>query len=128
MEFNVYFFVQKPFYQVLLFSLSTPIIIFVIQPKTADKAWLIAAYIFFVFLIVNAGMLWFDDNPWRYFFYSIGFALVYLLFIAIIMSAMLRFLHLESSGESAMAFLMLIYQPFALMLVMLVKWIVTKWF
>jgi hypothetical protein len=125
MDWNVYLFIQKPAYQALLFLLLTPILILVIQPKSTDKAWLIAAYIFVLFLIVNAGLLWFDDRPWRYFFYSIGFAVGYLLIIAIIMQGLLSVLRLESSGESAMAFLILIYQPFALLLVMLVKWIVT---
>lgn len=128
MDWNVYLFIQKPAYQALLFLLLTPILIFVIQPKSADMAWTIAAYTFGLFLMVNAGLLWFDDSPWRYFFYSIGFAVAYLLLIAIIMPGLLRILRLESSGESAMAFLILIYQPFALLLVMLAKWIVTKWF
>ena len=128
MDWNAYLLIQKPAYQALLFLLLTPILIFVIQPKSADTAWLIAAYAFVLFLIVNAGLLWFDDSPWRYFFYSIGFAVGYLLFIAIIMSGLLRVLQLKSSEESAMAFLILIYQPFALLLVMLAKWIVTRWF
>ena len=128
MDWNVYLLIQKPAYQALLFLLLTPILIFVIQPKSADTAWLIAAYTFVLFLIVNAGLLWFDDSPWRYFFYSIGFAVGYLLFIAIIMPGLLKVLKLKGSEESAMAFLILIYQPFALLLVMLVKWIVTKWF
>ena len=128
MDWNVYLFIQKPAYQALLFLLLTTILIFIIQPKSADKAWLIAVYAFVLFLIVNAGLLWFDDSPWRYFFYSIGFALAYVLFIAIIMSGLLKVLKLKDSGESAMAFLVLIYQPFILLLVMVVKWIVTKWF
>jgi hypothetical protein len=128
MDWNVYLLIQKPAYQVLLFSLLTPILILVIQPKSADTAWLIAVYTFVLFLVVNAGLLWFADSPWRYFFYSIGFALGYLLFIAIIMPGLLKVLRLEGSGENAMAFLIMIYQPFALLLVMLVKWIMTKWF
>jgi hypothetical protein len=128
MDWNVYLLLQKPAYQVFLFLLLTPIIIFVIRPKSADKAWGIAAVTFALFLIVNAVLLWFDDNPWRYFFYSIGFAVGYILFITIIMRGLLRLLRLESSEESAMAFLILIYQPFALLLVMLTKWIVTTWF
>src|SRR6188768_1788977 len=127
MEMNVYLFIQKPAYQVLLFLLLTTISIFVTRPKSADRAWGIAASIFALFLIVNAGLLWFDDNPWRYFFYSIGFAVGYLLSIVIMMPGLLRVLRLEGSGESAMAFLILIYQPFALLLVMLAKWIVMKW-
>jgi hypothetical protein len=77
---------------------------------------------------VNAGLLWFDSSPWRYFFYSILFAVGYLFCIAITMQGVLKVLKLEGSGESAMAFLILIYQPFALLLVMIVKWMVTRWF
>src|SRR6187455_2539062 len=104
MDSNVYLLIQKPAYQALLFLLLTPIIVFIIQPKSADMAWHIAAYTFFLFLIVNAGLLWFDDSPWRYFFYSIGFAVGYLLLIAVIMQGLLRVLRLKSSEESAMAF------------------------
>ena len=124
MDWNVSLFVQKPIYQALLFLLLTPILILVIQPKSADTAWLIAVYTFALFLVVNAVLLWFGDSPWRYFFYSIGSVLVYLLVIAILMAGLLRVLQLKSSEESAMAFLILIYHPFALLLVMLVKWVV----
>jgi hypothetical protein len=128
MDLNVYLFIQKPAYQALLFLVLTPVLIFAIRPKSADTAWLIAAGTFALFLIVNAGLLWPNDSPWRYFFYSICFAVGYLLLVAIIMPPLLRALKLDSSGESAMAFLILIYQPFALLLVMLVKWIVIKCF
>jgi hypothetical protein len=128
MNWNVYLLIQKPAYQALLFLILTPILILIIQPKSTDKAWDNAAYIFGLFLIVNAGLLWFDDSPWRYFFYSIGVTVCYLLIIAIIMPGLLKVLKLQGSGESAMAFLILIYQPFVLLLVMLAKWIVTKWF
>jgi hypothetical protein len=128
MDWSMYLFIQKPVYQALLFLILTPLLVFVIQPKSTDTAWLIAAYVFALFLIVNAGLLWFDDRPWRYFFISIGCVVGYLLFIAIIMPGLLSMLRLKSSGESAMAFLILIYQPFALLLVMFAKWIVTKWF
>ncbi|NOT74221.1 MAG: hypothetical protein HOP08_04775 [Cyclobacteriaceae bacterium] len=130
MDWSLPLLIQKPAYQALLFLLLTPIVILVTQPRTADKAWQIAAYVFIVFLIVNAGLLWFSDSPWRYFFYSIGFAIGYLLLIAIMMPVLLKALRPEApkSEESAMAFLILIYQPFALLLVMVVKWIMTKWF
>lgn len=127
MEWNVYLFIQKPAYQVLLFVLLTPIFIFILRPKSVDMAWLIAAYTFVLYMIVNAGLLWFDNNPWRYFLYSIVCTLGYLLLVAIIMRALLKVLRLEGSEESAMVFLIMIYQPFALLLVMLVKWIVQKY-
>jgi bacteriorhodopsin len=127
MDLNVYLLIQKPLYQALLFLVLTPILILVVQPKSVDSAWLIAVCAFVLFLIVNAALLWVNDSPWRYFFYSIGFAVVYILIIAIMMQGLLKILQLKGSGESAMAFLLLIYQPFALLLVMVVKWIVTKW-
>ena len=126
MDLNVYLLLQKPAYQALFFLLLTPILIFVTQPKSADGAWLIAVYAFVLFMIINAILLWFNDT-WRYFFYSIGFAIGYILIIAVMMPGVLKILQLKGSGESAMAFLLLIYQPFALLLVMAVKWIVTKW-
>jgi bacteriorhodopsin len=126
MDWNVHVLIQKPAYQALLFLVLTPILIFVIQPKSVDSAWLIAVCAFVLFLIVNAGLSWFSDSPWRYFFYSIGFAVVYILIIAIMIPGLLKILQLKGSGESAMAFLLLIYQPFALLLVMVVKWAVTK--
>lgn len=128
MDWNAYLFIQNPVYQALLFLLITPILIFVIQPKHADMAWVIAAYTFMFFLVVNATLLWFDESPWRYFFYSIGIAVGYLAIVAMMMAGILRVLKLDGSGESAMAFLVMIYQPFALLLVMLAKWIVTRWF
>lgn len=128
MDSNLYLLIQKPPYQAILFLLLTPILIVVLRPRSTDSAWLIAAYTFALFLMVNAGMLWFADSPWRYFFYSIGSAVGYLVLTAIMMPAVLKVLRLEGSGESATAFLILIYQPFALFLVMVARWIVTKWF
>jgi hypothetical protein len=126
MDWDVSLLIQKPAYQALLFLLLTPILIFVVRAKNAEAAWTIAAYTFGLFLIVNAWLLWFDDSPWRYFFYSIGLAVGYLLVIALIMPGLIRILKLKGSEESAMAFLILIYHPFALLLVMLAKWIATK--
>ena len=128
MDWTAYSFIQKPAWQALLFLVLTPILIFIIHPKSAESAWTIAIYTFVMFLVINAALMWFDESPWRYFFYSLGSAVGYLLLIAVIMMGVLSVLKLKSSEESAMAFLILIYQPFALMLVMLTKWIVTRWF
>lgn len=119
---------QKPANQVLLFILLTPVVILVVQPKSAEAAWSTAAIVFSVFLILNAGFLWFAVHPWRYFFYSLLFAVIYLVVIVLVMRVLFKVLSLKESGESAMAFLIIIYQPPALLLVMFVKWIVTKWF
>jgi hypothetical protein len=128
MDWNLYILIQKPAYQAILFLLLTPIVIFVLQPKSADVAWTIAALAFALFLLVNAVMLWFDDSPWRYFFYSVGFAVGYIVIIGVVMPYVLKVLRLTGSQESSMAFLILMYQPVALLLVMLIKWVVTRWF
>jgi hypothetical protein len=127
-DWNVYSLVQRPVWQAIFFVLLTPIVLLILQPKTADRAWVFAACTFIAFLVVNAALIWFDDRPWRYFFSSIGVAIGYLFAIAIVMSGLLKVMKLKSSGESAMTFLVIIYQPFALLLVMLVKWIAVKWF
>lgn len=128
MDTTMYLFIQKPVYQAILFLLLTPLLILIIKPRSEDKAWVIATILFVLFLIVNAALLWFDDKPWRYFFYSIGCSVAYLILISPLMEGFLKFMRLDDSGESAMAFLVIMYQPFALLLVILAKWIATKWF
>ncbi|GAB1446560.1 hypothetical protein MASR2M41_23460 [Flammeovirgaceae bacterium] len=123
----MYLMIKKPAYQALLFFLLTLVIILVFQPRDADKAWLIASYMFILFLVINAGLLWFNNNSWPYFFYSICFAMVYMLLIAFIMPGLLNALQLKGSGESAMGFLIMIYQPPVLLVVMLAKWMMAKW-
>lgn len=127
MDWNVYLLIQKPVYQAVLFLLLTPLVLLVVHPSTADKAWSVAVYVFVLFLVVNAALLWLDKSPWHYFFYSIGAAIAYLLLVSVMMPGLLKVLRLEGSGESAMAFLVVMYQPFALLLVMLVKWVVGVW-
>src|SRR5690606_1855869 len=84
MDWTMFLTLQKPLYQALLFLALTPILILVIQPKSSDTAWVIAAGTFGVFLVVNAAMLWFDDSPWWYFLLSIGYAVGYLIIIALV--------------------------------------------
>lgn len=129
MDWNFYvLMMQKPAYQALLFLLITPLLVFIFQPRNADIAWVIAFCAFASFLLVNAVGLWFDDSPWRYFFLSIGCAVGYILLIGVIMPPILKVFNINGSGESGMAFLVIIYQPFILLLVMLVKWVMMKWF
>lgn len=129
MDWNTYFsFAQKPVYQALFFLLITPVAILILRPANVDKAWVIALCTFVMFLIVNAAFIWFAERHWQYFFYSIGLAVGYVLLVSIFIPALIRLLRLEGSGESAMAFLVLMYQPFALLLVMFAKWIAVKWF
>lgn len=124
----MYLIIKKPAYQALLFCLLTPITILVLQPKDAEKAWTISMFIYFLFLLINSGLMWFSENPWRYFFYSIGVALAYILPLSLFTQISINILKLKGSSETAMAFLAILYQPPALLLVMFAKWIATKWF
>lgn len=69
---------------------------------------------------------WFFDNQWQYFLYAMGFSIAYILAIAIIMPILIKILKMEGSGESAMAFLFIIYHPVGLMVVMQAKWLYLK--
>ena len=116
----------KPPYQAILFVLLTPVVIFFSRPGSADRAWVIAGLLFIMYLLINSVALWFDNSPWWYFLYSIASTLGYIIIVSAIMPVLLNVMRLDGSGESGMIFLVLIYQPFALLLIMLAKWLVTR--
>lgn len=128
MDWNVYMIIQKPAYQALFCFLLTLTLILVIKPKSADTAWLIAFYSYVLFLLINALVFWLVANQWHYFFYSIGYAVVFVLIVTLVMQVLLKTLKLESSQESAMAFLVIIYQPFVLLAMMFLKWVINTCF
>lgn len=121
-------FIQKPFVQVLFFILLTLLSIFIIGPKTADKTWTIAGVVFIGFMMVNAVFICTAYNSWSYFFYSVGFSVVYLLSIAVIVPALIKLLKIEGSAESAMIFIFIIYHPLSLLLMVFLKWAYLKLF
>lgn len=127
MDLNVNTLLQKPAYQALFFLLLTPLLLVVTQIKSADKAWSLAVFVFFVFMISNASLLWWAASPWPYFFVSIGVAVAYVLLMGSVLPSLLEVLRIHGSGESAMAFLVVMYHPFLLLGVMVVKWMVSKW-
>lgn len=114
---------QKPFYQVLLFVLVTVFALAALHVPNASDAWSIAGYIFIIFMLINAVLLWFASIPWRYFFHSICFGLMYLLLISILMPGLLKLLQLNGSVESAAIFLFIIYQPGLLLAALIFRWV-----
>ncbi|MFZ1805611.1 MAG: hypothetical protein WAU36_00225 [Cyclobacteriaceae bacterium] len=117
---------HKPIYHALPFLLFTIPLVLLSFPKNANGAWLIAGYCYLAFIVLNIVLQWFSENQWQYFFHSIGFSVAYILVIAMIMPILIKLLKLEGSGESAMAFLFIIYHPVGLLIVMLAKWIYIK--
>jgi len=119
---------QKPYIQALLFILLTILSIVIIAPKNADKTWSIAGFVFIGFMLLNSVLICTVSNSWTYFFYSLGFSVLYLLSIAIIIPSLIKLLKIEGSGESAMIFIWIIYHPILLLVVLSLKWTYGKFF
>ncbi len=117
---------NRPYFQALFFLLLTLLVLCVWRPKTANAAWMIAAFLFFFFLTANTVMLWFAANAWRYFLLSLGCSVGYVFLIGFLIQKLEPMLKFEGSGESAMAFLVVIFHPFAMLLLMLVKWLLKQ--
>lgn len=118
--------IQKPLYQALFFIALTVPSLLLLSPRNANGAWLHAGYYYLGFIVINIVALWFSENQWQYFFYSMGFSVAYILVIAVIMPILIKILNLEGSGEGAMVFLFIIYHPVGLIIVMLAKWLYFK--
>ena len=122
------YFIQKPLYQALLFTGITLLVLAVIRPQKADTLWTIAGALYGLFILTNAIAICFEANVWQYFFYSLLFSVLYLLVAAVIVSGFSKLLEVTGSGESGMIFLVIIYHPFILLLMIFMKWIYFKIF
>jgi hypothetical protein len=126
MDGSILFLLQYPTHQTILFLVITLVVLILIRPKSADKVWQTATYIFAIFLLVNSLMIWNAPAPWRYVFTSIMCGVGYLISIAIIIAIYNRLLSVEKSEESAMGFIIWIYQPIGLLGILFIKWIVQE--
>lgn len=109
--------------QVLTFILLTILSIVILRPKTTDKAWSAAGIVFTGFMLLNSVLLWFAPDTWSYFFYSLGFSVLYLVSIAVLLPVLIKGLKIQGSAESAMVFIFIIYHPILLLLVLFAKWV-----
>lgn len=119
---------QKPLIQMLVLITLTIITVIGIEPKNANHTWTIAGCFYIAFIVLNSILICMVSNHWSYFFYSIGFSILYILSIGMIISAYIKIANIEGSGESAMIFLFIIYHHVALLLILLVKWAYFKIF
>ncbi|MDF2454770.1 MAG: hypothetical protein K0R51_763 [Cytophagaceae bacterium] len=115
--------VKGPLIQALTFILLTVLAIFVFRPENTDKGWSLAGMVFIGFMAVNSVLLWLASDTWTYFFYSLGFSVLYLVCIAILLPALLKGLNIQGSAESAMVFIFIIYHPILLLVVLFSKWV-----
>ncbi|CAD5276720.1 MULTISPECIES: hypothetical protein [unclassified Imperialibacter] len=128
MAFTLFEWLQKPFYQLQVFVVLTFVFLVIMRPVKADNAWMIAGIVYGCFIVVNTVLIGFADKPWYYFLTSLGFSILYLIAIGVLIPALIRVMKMEGSGESAMVFLLIIYHPLALMLMMFLKWAYFKVF
>gem|GEM_PF-1115250 len=120
--------IQKPFVQVISFIILTILVICIIGPKNTDNTWSLAGYFFFGFMLLNSVLLWNVSNSWSYFFYSLGFSILYLVSISVIIPGIIKIAKIDGSAESAMIFIYIIYHPVLLLVVLFAKWAYLKLF
>jgi hypothetical protein len=115
---------REPLYQVAFFLLLTMVLIPFLRSKGPNAIWNVAGVLYIAFIFANAIFFWFEDGTWSYFFISLVYSLLYLLLAGGLVSFLIKALKIDGSGESAMIFLVIIYHPVILLLVILLKWIV----
>lgn len=119
---------QKPIYQLLIIQALSVLAVLVYKPHGVNAAWTVIGLFYILFILVNSVFIWPATSPWQYFFISLGISILYLLISWMACSGLSRLLKLEGSGESSMLFLVIIYHPFTLIFIMLVKWVYGKLF
>jgi len=126
---DLIYFIQKPLYQWLTFVALAFILLFIIfRPRQEDTIWVIAGVTYLAFMFVNTVFIWTAESMWSYFFFSLLFSVLYLAAASAMTSVYSEMVDTKGSGESGMIFLVIIYHPFLLLLVVLVKWLVFKLF
>jgi hypothetical protein len=119
---------QRPLYQAIFFLILTIVLYAIVRPGEAEKVWVIAGILYITFILTNSILFWPAGTAWSYFFYSLLFSIIYLVVIGGVVKVYSDLFKVEGSGESGMIFLVIIYHPFALLLVMLLKWLFAKFF
>jgi hypothetical protein len=128
MGFTLFDWLQKPFYQLLVFVLLTLVVVVIVRPVKADNAWVIAGIVYVCFIVFNTVLIGFADKQWYYFLISLGFSILFLLAIGVLIPGLIKIMKIEGSGESAMIFLIIIYHPLTLLLMMFLRWAYFKVF
>lgn len=121
-------FLQKPLYQMLFVQGLSLLAMLAYRPQNVNSLWTVAGLFYILFIVINSLFIWFAPRVWMYFFSSVGFSVLYMLLAYLISSAISGLFKLEGSGESSMIFLVIIYHPFALLLVIFLNWLYHKLF
>lgn len=116
-------YLHHPFYQFLLMQMFFVLVLIIVRPDQLEKVWVTAGVHYIVFILLNGVMCWFAKAVWMYFLYSMVFSVLFLLCTSGLINLYSNWKYVEGSGESSMIFLVIIYHPFVLLAVMLVRWV-----
>jgi len=115
--------IRKPFFHFVVFILISIALLVALHPHAADATWFLLGIIYGIFIIFNSiAMIW-PGRSWNYFFYSLGLSVLYILISFTIGRLYLSFVDPEGSFESSMIFLVILYHPFCLLIVIFLKWL-----
>jgi hypothetical protein len=118
--------IYKPMYQAIACVLVLLILYVIFRPNDEERVWVLAGVTYLLFILLNAVMLWFVPAHWTYFFMSLLISVAYLFVANLIVTGYTSSFNVKGSGESSMIFLVIIYHPFVLLLVIFAKWLYLK--
>ena len=118
-------YLTKPYAHVVVFLVVTFVIFVLIRPREANALYTIGGVVYVLFILTNSGLIYFAPNTWTYFFLSLLFSVIYIVVFSFLSSMYIRLANVDGSRESGMIFLVIIYHPIALLLVVFVKWLVS---
>lgn len=116
----------KPYVHTLVFVAVTLAVFGLLRQKDADGVYTVAGIAYGAFILTNSVLMYLAQSSWSYFFTSLLFSITYIIAIAIVSTIYIRIAKIPGSGESAMVFLIILYHPAVLLLVMAVKWAVSR--
>jgi len=119
-------YLSKPYVHVVVFLAITLAVFVLLRPKDANVLYTMAGIVYAVFILTNSILIFFTQHTWSYFFISLLFSIIYIVAVVLLASMYIRLAKVEGSGETAMMFLIIIYHPLAMLLVVFVKWIISK--
>jgi hypothetical protein len=119
-------FFKKPAWQFATFLLVTAPALLILDPVDQEILWSTAGIIYGVFILCNSLMILTSKSTWRYFWISLGLTFLYPLAAATIILIYSFIFSVTGPRASSMGFLIAIYHPFTLGLVILLEWIFAK--
>ena len=114
----------KPYAHVVLFLAITIVVLALPPAKNANVVYSRAGVIYALFILVNSIVVFLSPDTWSYFFISLLFSIIYIVVVSLLCSSYIKLTKVQGSGESAMVFLVIIYHPVALLLMIAIKWFV----